>query len=100
MSKVTSKLQVTLPKSIADRFKIKPGDEIDWEAAGDTIRVVPARKQAQRGDALQARMKHFDRATERQAEREKSLDPALLAASAREGRGWTRADLYDRGDAH
>jgi AbrB family looped-hinge helix DNA binding protein len=99
MSKVTSKLQVTLPKSIADRFNIKPGDQIDWEAAGDTIRVVPARRRAKRGAALQERLKHFDRATERQGEREKSLDPVLLAASALAGRGWTRADLYNRGDA-
>jgi AbrB family looped-hinge helix DNA binding protein len=44
MSKVTSKLQVTLPKAIAERFNIKPGDQIEWEAAGETIRVVPARK--------------------------------------------------------
>jgi AbrB family looped-hinge helix DNA binding protein len=34
MSKVTGKLQVTLPKSIAERFNIKPGDQIEWEAAG------------------------------------------------------------------
>lgn len=74
---MTSKLQVTLPKSIADRFNIKPGDQIDWEAAGDTIRVVPARRRAKRGAALQERLKHFDRATERQGEREKSLDPVF-----------------------
>ena len=96
MSKVTSKLQVTLPKSIADRFNIKPGDQIDWEAAGDTIRVVPARKNARRKQTPVERLKHFDRATERQREREKSLDSALLAASARQGRGWARSDLYDR----
>jgi AbrB family looped-hinge helix DNA binding protein len=46
MSKVTSKLQVTVPKSIADRFNIKPGDNIEWEAAGEIIRVVPPRKRA------------------------------------------------------
>jgi AbrB family looped-hinge helix DNA binding protein len=99
MSKVTSKLQVTVPKSIADRYDIKPGDHIDWEAAGDTIRVVPARKRAKRETGPQDRLKHFDKATERQRQRERALDPALLAAAAREGRGWTRADLYDRGGA-
>ncbi len=99
MGKVTSKLQVTVPKAIADRFNIKPGDRIEWEAAGEIIRVVPARKRAILKTAPQDRLKHFDRATERQREREKSLDPALLAASAREGRGWTRAELYDRGGA-
>ena len=95
MSKVTSKFQVTIPKSIAERFNIKPGDHIDWEAAGDTIRVVPAPKRAKPKTELQDRLKDFDRATDRQREREASLDPALLATSVQEGRGWTRADLYD-----
>ena len=99
MSKVTSKLQVTVPKSIADRFNIKPGDSIEWEAAGEIIRVVPRRKRAKSAVAPQDRLQHFDRATERQREREGTLDPALLAAPARAGRGWTRPDLYDRGGA-
>lgn len=99
MSKVTSKLQVTVPKAIADRFNIKPGDRIEWEAAGESIRVIPGRKRAKSKTMPQDRLKHFDRATERQREREMSLDPVELAASGREGRGWTRADLYDRGSA-
>jgi AbrB family looped-hinge helix DNA binding protein len=41
MSRVTSKLQVTVPKAIAERYGIRPGDEIDWVPAGDAIRVVP-----------------------------------------------------------
>lgn len=97
---MTSKLQVTLPKAIAERFNIKPGDRIEWEAAGETIRVVPARKRATSKTASSDRLKHFDRATERQRERERSLDPALLATAARQGRGWSRADLYDRGSTH
>src|SRR5688500_4941288 len=60
MSKVTSKLQVTLPKSIAERFNIKPGDQIEWEAAGETIRVVPARKRTKSTILPQDRLKHFD----------------------------------------
>ena len=40
MAKVTSKLQVTVPKALAERYAIRPGDEIAWEAAGDVIRVV------------------------------------------------------------
>jgi AbrB family looped-hinge helix DNA binding protein len=99
VSKVTSKLQVTVPKSIADRFNIKPGDHIEWEATGETIRVVPSPKRAKSKTAPQDRFKHFDQATKRQRDREATLDPALLAASAHMGRGWTRADLYDRGGA-
>jgi AbrB family looped-hinge helix DNA binding protein len=97
MSKVTSKLQVTLPKSIATRFSIKPGDELQWEAAGETIRVVPLGKVKKSSTLPEDRLRLFDKATERQQEREKSLDPATLSASANSGRGWTRSDVYDRG---
>jgi len=41
MSKVTSNLQVTIPKTIAEQYDIKPGDEIEFQPAGDVIRVVP-----------------------------------------------------------
>ena len=34
MAKVTSKYQVTMPKKIAESYSIRPGDEIDWVAAG------------------------------------------------------------------
>jgi bifunctional DNA-binding transcriptional regulator/antitoxin component of YhaV-PrlF toxin-antitoxin module len=40
MSKVTAKLQVTLPKALAEKYGIVPGSEIVWEAAGDAIRVL------------------------------------------------------------
>ena len=29
MAKVTSKYQVTLPRAIAEKYKIRPGDDID-----------------------------------------------------------------------
>ncbi|MEM9554548.1 MAG: AbrB/MazE/SpoVT family DNA-binding domain-containing protein [Acidobacteriota bacterium] len=41
MAKVTSKLQVTIPKAIADRYGIAPGEEIDFQPAGPWIRLVP-----------------------------------------------------------
>ena len=41
MTKVTSKLQVSLPKALADQYGIRPGDDLAWEAAGDIIRVIP-----------------------------------------------------------
>jgi AbrB family looped-hinge helix DNA binding protein len=40
-SKVTSKLQVTVPKVIADEAGIKPGDELEWTTAGRAIMVTP-----------------------------------------------------------
>ena len=89
MAKVTSKLQVTVPKALAERYGIDPGDDIDWEAAGDAIRVVPARKRASPGSA--SRVKNFDQATARQRKRQQ--DAATVPV---QDRGWTREELYER----
>ena len=40
---MTSKLQVTLPKALAERHGIRAGDQIDWQAAGESLRIVPRR---------------------------------------------------------
>jgi AbrB family looped-hinge helix DNA binding protein len=90
VAKVTSKLQVTVPKALADRYGIAPGDEIAWEAAGDAIRVVP-RPRAKPAQALARRRARFDQATERQRIREQDFDGEPAG-----DRGWTREDLYDR----
>ena len=91
MAKVTSKLQVTVPKVIAARYGIRPGDEIEWVPAGETIRIVPGGRLARVADP-QRRLKLFDAATERQRRRQ----AAGARRRARGGRGWTREDLYDR----
>ena len=93
MSKIISKLQVTLPKALADRFGIGPGDHIDWEVAGDTIRVIPAARRRGNKTGPQAQLRLFDQATRRQQERDRAIDPLLLQ-TAEAGRGWTRQDLY------
>ena len=92
MSKVTSKLQVTVPKALAERYGIDPGDEIEWEAAGDVIRVVPPRRQS--AHDLAARLRLFDQATARQKARERGRTRTRAKA-----RGWTREELYGRGRA-
>lgn len=89
MAKVTSKLQVTLPKALAERYGIEAGDQIEWEAAGDAIRVVPVDSRPPRDSS--ARLRLFDRATKRQQDREQR-EPARVA----ESRGWTREELYER----
>jgi AbrB family looped-hinge helix DNA binding protein len=98
MSKVTSKLQVTLPKVLADQLGIRPGDDIEWEVAGDVMRVIPAskKKRSTTKDSRSLRLRLFDHATRRQKQREKSLSPELLR-SAKTGRGWIREQLYTRG---
>jgi AbrB family looped-hinge helix DNA binding protein len=90
VSKVTSKLQVTIPKAIAERFGISPGDEVEWEPSADAVRVV--RAQRRRVDA-DARLRLFDAATKRQRARELTSQPS----TAEGGRGWTREELYERG---
>ena len=92
MPKVTSKLQVTVPKAIADRYGIRPGDHIQWVPAGDTIRVVPPGRRAPVAD-LELRLKLFDAATERQRLKQAS-QPRRRASRTR---GWKREDLYARG---
>jgi AbrB family looped-hinge helix DNA binding protein len=92
MSRVTSKLQVTIPKAIAEPFGIKPGDEVEWVAAGGTIQLLPCRPGAGRMN-VEERLRLFRAATERQRQRNAEWsgerDPA--------DRGWTREELYQRG---
>ena len=91
MAKVTSKYQVTVPRRIADAYHIRPGDDIDWAPAGETIRVVPPRKLSAPLD-LESRLRLFDQATERRRKRGRAR-----AAKRPADRGWTREDLYGRG---
>lgn len=89
---MTSKLQVTLPKALAEQYRIKPGDDILWVASGDAIRVVPARS-SRKPLSVEERLKLFDEATERNRRRYKKA-PSPPPTD----RGWTREELYeDRG---
>jgi AbrB family looped-hinge helix DNA binding protein len=94
MGKVTSKLQVTVPKAIADQFHIRPGDDLEWIPAADAIRVVPARSTSPALADIAARLKLFDQATERQQARQHGR-----RTSPAKSRGWTREELYSRGRA-
>jgi AbrB family looped-hinge helix DNA binding protein len=95
MSKVTSKLQVTVPKAIAEQYGIRPGDDIAWMAAGDAIRVVPAKQESAFEEDRAQRVRLFDQATERQRRRERGRKPKTPP-----DRGWKREDLYIRGRSH
>jgi bifunctional DNA-binding transcriptional regulator/antitoxin component of YhaV-PrlF toxin-antitoxin module len=91
---VTSKLQVTIPKAIAQRYGIEPGTDIEWLPAGEAIRVVPAAN-PERAPDRGRRLDLFDRATERQGRRQAGREPAAPGA----GRGWRREDVYVRAGA-
>jgi AbrB family looped-hinge helix DNA binding protein len=94
MAKVTSKLQLTIPKRLAEQFGIAPGDDVDLQAAGDIIRLIPPGRRARTRLSAAERLRLFDAATARQREREKTM---RLPAEPAERRGWQREDLYDRG---
>jgi AbrB family looped-hinge helix DNA binding protein len=103
MPKVTSKLQLTVPKKIADQYGIRPGDELEWIPAGESIRVQLVRRKAKAGHELSTaqRLDLFDANTkwldELQAGQLKHAK-AKGTRSTRETRGWTREELYeDRG---
>jgi bifunctional DNA-binding transcriptional regulator/antitoxin component of YhaV-PrlF toxin-antitoxin module len=113
MSKVTSKLQVTLPKAIADRYGVAPGADLVFEPAGDSIRVLVAREPglaSPYGLSLEDKKALLDAVSRRQASRNRRYRLGIgatkrrkigNAASASPGddRGWTREALYDRGRA-
>ncbi len=96
MAKVTSKLQLTIPKAVADQYKIRPGDELDWLPAGETIRIM---KRSHKADAatLPQRLRLFEQATARQEKRNAAFRKKHAGQAQPSHRGWTREDLYDRG---
>jgi len=97
MAKVTSKLQVTIPKAVADSHGIEPGTELAFESADETIRVrILDRRDGAVSDEAdrQARIRAFDESTERQRARDRSLTEAHPELVEAGGRGWSRADLY------
>ena len=99
---MTSKLQLTVPKAIADQYGIRPGDDLEWVAAGEAIRVIPpARGNNRQGRArrlsVRERLRLFDQATERQRHREADLPSGCTHEAESVDRGWKREDLYTRG---
>ena len=77
-----------MPKKIADSYAIRLGDEIDWVAAGDVIRVIPPGARVVALDR-ESSLRLFDQATERQRTR-----PVTPNQGQPPDRGWNRGDLY------
>lgn len=93
---MTSKLQVTIPRVIARAHGLCPGSEIEFESAGEVIRVVPANlKRRTQGDETGRKeaLRWFDEATKRQNARNAAQRKRLKGVSS--GRGWMREDLYE-----
>jgi bifunctional DNA-binding transcriptional regulator/antitoxin component of YhaV-PrlF toxin-antitoxin module len=100
MPKVTSKLQLTVPKAIADLYGIRPGDVLEWIPAGESIRVqlVTGKTKARHELTSEERLAIFDANTkwldEIQAAQLKE-EKAKGTRTTRENRGWTRDELYE-----
>jgi bifunctional DNA-binding transcriptional regulator/antitoxin component of YhaV-PrlF toxin-antitoxin module len=62
MPKVTSNLQLTVPKRIITQYGIRPGDELEWIPPGDSIRVELVCRKARAGHELttEERLALFD----------------------------------------
>ena len=90
MAKITSKLQISIPKVLTERFHFNPGDEIDFIAGSDSIRIQ-RHIQAPTGKDVKSRLASFDAATARAKIRKKKK------TSEAANRGWTREELYQRG---
>src|ERR1051325_1370717 len=94
MAKVTKDLQITIPSDLAERHGIKPGDDVEWREGANGLHLFSA--SARTALPVAMRLDLFDRATERQASRDRER-PRRVADAPR-GRGWTREQLYhDRG---
>ena len=90
MSKVTSKYQVSIPKTLAEKVGIRVGDELEWEEAAGTLRARTATL-SKAGFPVAERLRLFDAATARQEKRARAR-----RLPRGNNRGWTREDLYRR----
>jgi hypothetical protein len=96
MSTVDANLRTEVPQSIAERYGIKPGVLLDWVPIGEIIQVVPLHNSASELP-LEARLRSFDEATQRQVHRN-AMRPELKPNLG--DRGWSRDELYSRGQPH
>ncbi|MBL8294208.1 MAG: AbrB/MazE/SpoVT family DNA-binding domain-containing protein [Bryobacterales bacterium] len=58
-AKLTSQYQVSVPKAIADQYRLRPGVDIVWVPAGDVIRVIPP-GQTVPAETIDSRLHLFD----------------------------------------
>jgi AbrB family looped-hinge helix DNA binding protein len=92
MARVTGKLQITLPKRLADSYGIRVGDDVEIVAAGESIAIIPARTLTPLLSA-EERLRHFDQATRRQETRQRAEQQRGVSTD----RDWSREELYTRG---
>ena len=97
MGKITSKYQLTLPRKIADRLGVQPGDDVDWQPLAEGARLLPRRTAGIQSAPLDRRIELFDQATARQRARDgaRAATRPETRASAADERDWSRGELYE-----
>ena len=95
MAKVTSKLQITIPKKIAEQFGIKPGDELEFVGRSGGIHLLPAGTVTEPTLSAEERVRLFDESTAYADKRAEELGIKPVADES--VRDWTREELYTRG---
>lgn len=93
MAKVTSKLQITIPKRLAEQVGISAGCDVEFAVVGEGIRMTPVGKRAGADLSTAERLRLFHEASARQAERDKRFVGIIST-----DREWSREELYIRGD--
>lgn len=94
---MTSKLQLTIPKAVADQYGISPGDEVDLTASGAFIRMAPSssrRRNLPPAEKVRLLKQLLQRGRSR---RKGALRTRHAKTPAERERGWTREELYTRG---
>ncbi len=89
MAKVNNNLELPIPRAIAERYGIRPGDELEVLPANDSIRLIPARH-GESQESIETRLGRF-REMLKQYDETADKRPAF----AWEERGWHREDLYE-----
>ena len=97
------------PSSSPTSMASRPGDQLEWVAAGDAIRVFPANSRRSRASLrrVEERLKLFRQMLERQRQRQLEAHPPKAEAYRERpskpheiARGWRREDLYTRGRSY
>ena len=55
--RITSKGQVTIPQAIREKLGLLPNTEVEFDVAGNTVRIRKLRGRSRRGAALLSRMR-------------------------------------------
>ncbi len=86
-SKVTSKLQVTVPKALAERYGIHPGSVVEWQAEQGFLRFLPPGRRRAPQLEIGERLRLLRESRARQREREAAAGDIASPGDSQEAGG-------------